>query len=149
MGADFFADVIAAGAILGGFAATFLVFRIQREADYYRNPSQGKINQQQFTSSFALILLATVVTIAVGVVAPLLTLVHLKPRWITPPVVVGGLFAGLALMAGYFFDELVHYRIVLRYWRAEYTEWRREWPIMVISFLIAVALFVLVVALTS
>src|SRR5437667_344489 len=47
---EFFQSVLTAGAIISGFCGSFLVFRIQREAEYYRVPGKHW-NQQHFTPS--------------------------------------------------------------------------------------------------
>ena len=72
---QFYEAVINAGAILAGFCSTFLVFRIQRESNYYRQSAlsyeQGKakdiyIGLTHFTSSFLLIILAATVSMVFG-----------------------------------------------------------------------------------
>jgi hypothetical protein len=97
----FFESVLEA--IIGGFCATFLLFRIQREADYYRNPSQAQpqTNRQQFSSSFLIIILASLMAATFGVVLPLFRLVDPGITWITPKVVVVGLFEAMLLAALY------------------------------------------------
>jgi hypothetical protein len=117
MNDQFFQSVIEAGAIMAGFCGTFLVFRIQREADYYRNPSDGYQGKQHFTSSFLLLILATSIVAVAGVLLPLLHLSGVRCRCLTPEVVVAGFLAVMFLLAGYFVDELFHYRIILRNWR--------------------------------
>ena len=67
--------MLTAGAILSGFCGTFLAFRIQREAAYYRQPAvdyhgnKGKdvyIGLTHFTSAFLLLALATVCSVTFG-----------------------------------------------------------------------------------
>lgn len=130
---DFFQSVIAAGAIIAGFCGSFLVFRIQREADYYRNPSQGHLGQQLFSSSFLLIILSTLIAAISGLVIPLIGLASKGGNFISPKVVVAGVLASLVILAGYFLDELVHYRIVWRNWRKDLENWQREWPILLLT----------------
>src|SRR5271170_1588768 len=94
----FFAASLNVGAILAGFCATFLSFRIQREAGYYRAPDgKGKdtfSNLSHFTASLLLLSLATLWTAVCGIVFPLLALVCSGP-WISPRLIVGGLVGGL------------------------------------------------------
>jgi hypothetical protein len=107
----FFEAAIDAGAILTGFYATFLVFRIQREAEYYR--SKGK---QQFSASLLLLILGMSVTAVMCVGFPLLRLAN--PEFasvgaLKSNIVVRGFIASGILAAGYFLIELIHYRIIL------------------------------------
>jgi hypothetical protein len=106
---------LSTGAILAGFCGTFLSFRIQREAGYYRQAS-GKgadnyIGLTHFTASLALLLMATIFTTVFGIVLPLLALsgFHSSMR---PGIIVGGLIGSVVLLAAYFVAELVHYRIL-------------------------------------
>jgi hypothetical protein len=128
----FFAASLNAGAILAGFCATFLAFRIQREAGYYRSPDgKGKdtfSNLSHFTASLLLLLLATLCTAVCGIVFPLLALVGSTP-WISPHLIVGGLVGGLVLLAAYFATELRHYD-VFKFLRNDPAEWKREWPLV-------------------
>jgi hypothetical protein len=130
----FFSAILSAGAILAGFCGTFLSFRIQREAAYYRQPN-GKGNDTyvgltHFPASLLLLLLATLCTAAFGIVLPVLALSGSQIS--TPPdLIVGGIIASLILMAAYFTVELVHYRI-LRFLPSDKAEWRREgWVVAV------------------
>ncbi len=144
-------DLLTAGAILAGFTGIFLIFRIQREADYYRNPhSKEPLNQQHFTSSFLLIILATLITMLTGVVAPLLTSLGVQSPLISRTSIVAGLFAGLTLIAGYVVDELVHYRIAFKTWRNNvHNEWHRERPVWIGTLIMAGIVAFTVFALTS
>jgi hypothetical protein len=165
---SFFAAIIAAGAILSGFCGTFLAFRIQREANYYRQPAldfrRGEarnvdINRQQFGSAFFLLMLATLCSIFSGFLIPLLALAHCvwameKAEW-----VVGGLVAAPILLAAYFFDELVHYHIfrprVIDHvceWSDTHcprilkdSEWREEFWIVLFAVILAAAALLVVV----
>ncbi len=65
---SFYTATLSAGAILMGFYGTFLAFRIQREANYYRQPaldfglSEARdvyIGLTHFSSSFLLIVMTT------------------------------------------------------------------------------------------
>jgi len=143
----FFGSLLSAGAILSGFCATFLVFRIQREAAYYRQPvvdyseEKGKdvyIGLTHFTSAFLLLVLATVCSATFGFVFPLLALNG--STWISdrPGLVVGGMIAALLLIGAYFVDELVHYQI-LRNLRNDASEWKREWWVIAGGILSAIA----------
>jgi hypothetical protein len=135
----FFESVIAAGAIIAGFCGSFLVFRIQREADFYRNPSDGELGQQYFSSSFLLIILATLLALISGVVLPLFYLSGVRINWLNPKVVVGGLLAAMVMLIGYFVNELVHYRIIGRNWGKDKEDgWRREWPVPLTFFIASI-----------
>ncbi|MCH8216562.1 MAG: hypothetical protein IH892_07295 [Planctomycetes bacterium] len=96
----FFEAVINAGAILAGFSGTFLVFRIQREANYYRQPALSFEHQDavdvyiglmHFTSSFLLIILTSISSIFFGYLIPLFALAGTSGGLFTPRVVVGGM----------------------------------------------------------
>jgi hypothetical protein len=142
---QFFRDIIGAGAIIAGFCGTFLAFRIQREANYFRQPDVnseevGKdiyIGLTQFTSSFLLIILATAVAVICGFLIPLFGLTGRLGGLITPRFAASGLVAALVLLVGYFLDELLHYEIICKNWRKAASGWRREWPIVVIAILLA------------
>jgi hypothetical protein len=137
---QFFANIIAAGAVVASFCAVFLQFRIQREADYYRNPSHPEpLNLQQFSSSFFLIILTTVLAFIFGVILPLLRLSGLGANWIKVQCVVAGLLDTIALLAFYFLDELVHYRIC----RINRCEWLRELPVVLAAMFVGILLPVL------
>jgi hypothetical protein len=143
----FFDTVISAGAILAGFCSTFLAFRIQREADYYRQPALSyedlmardiPIGLQHFTSSFLLIILAAVGALVFGFVIPLFALAGLSGGLISVPFVVAGLVGSLILLAGYFADEMVHYRILGQSLVGDAREWGREAVLVVLVMLVAV-----------
>jgi hypothetical protein len=144
---SFFGSALTAGAILSGFCATFLVFRIQREAAYYRQPlvdyreGKGKdvfIGLTHFSSAFLLLSLATVCSATFGFACPLLALSG--SAWVAdrPGLVVGGIVGALLLVAAYILDELVHYDI-LRRLGSDAREWRREWWVVGLGVLLAVA----------
>jgi hypothetical protein len=145
---SFFETVLNAGAILSGFCATFLAFRIQREAAYYRQAAvdfrEGKgkdvfIGLTHFTSPFLLLLLATVCSAIFGFVFPLLALSG--SAWVVsrPRLVVGGMFAALMLIGAYFLDELVHYRILSGGLVNDAREWKVEWWIVIVGILAAIS----------
>jgi hypothetical protein len=142
----FFAAVLSAGAILSGFCGTFLSFRIQREAGYYRQVAldfrsgMGKdvyVGLTHFTSAFLLLILATACSAIFGFALPLLALNG--AAWVASRrgLVVGGMIAALVLLGAYFIDELVHYNIVTRHLVNDAREWRAEWWIVVIGILAA------------
>jgi hypothetical protein len=144
---SFFEAMLSAGAILSGFCGTFLVFRIQREASYYRqvavdfHEGKGKdiaIGRQHFTSAFLLLVLATMCSATFGFVFPLLALQHPNGYAARPGLVVGGMFASLVLLAAYFLDELVHYRIISGRLASDAREWKSEWWIVAIGILGAI-----------
>jgi hypothetical protein len=147
-----FAPALSAGAILTGFCGTFLTFRIQREAAYYRQPAldfrNGRakdilIDLTHFSSAFFLLILATVCSAVFGFVLPLMALTG--SAWITtrPKVVVAGMISGLVLVGGYFVTELVHYR-VLRRLPGDTEEWKREGWVLAATVLLAFAAFAFV-----
>jgi hypothetical protein len=108
---SFYGSVLSAGSIIAGFCGLFLLFRIQREADFLRQP--GKLHyQQHFTSSMFLIILATICAFVFGVWFPLLGLAGSPCPLLHPPVIVGGLIGASLLLAAYVLDELVHYEIL-------------------------------------
>ena len=88
-----------------------LVFRIQREAEYYRGGNCRKDRQQQFSASFALLILGILASAWFSVIRPLFHLAGLACIDLTS--VVGGIIASVILVGGYFLTELLHYRIVL------------------------------------
>ena len=80
---DFYVAVLTAGTLLTGFSGTFLTFRIQREANYYRQPALSYdqedardifIGLSHFTSSFLLIICSVVLDIVFGFLLPLVAL---------------------------------------------------------------------------
>lgn len=170
---QFFEAIFAAGAILSGFCGTFLVFRIQREANYYRQPvldfrrKEAKsvdIKSQQFSSAFFLLILTSLFSVVFGFVIPLLALAGSAWAMEQTKWVVGGLLAALIWLAAYFFDELVHYHIlrpkVICEWsdrfcqkvlkrRPSDKEWCREWReemwIVLLALILAVVVPLLVV----
>jgi hypothetical protein len=141
----FFSSVLSAGAILSGFCGTFLVFRLQREATYYRQPvvdyvkEKGKdvfIGKTHFSSAFLLLLLATLCSATFGFVFPLLALSG--STWIVarPGLVVGGVIGALLLVGAYFLDELIHYEI-LKKLPSDSREWKREWWVVLLGAVLA------------
>ncbi len=147
-GDSFFAAVLTAGAILSGFCGTFLAFKLQREATYYRQAAvdfregRGKdifVGLTHFTSAFLLLILATACSAIFGFIFPLLALSG--SAWIAsrPKLVVGGMIGALVLIAAYFLDELVHYQILS--WRLvnDAREWKAEWWIVAGGILAAIA----------
>jgi hypothetical protein len=138
----FYTTVLSAGAILTGFAGTFLQFRIQREASYYRQLAvsfeQGKakdvyIGLTHFTPAFLLITLSALMSVTFGFVLPLLALAEMAPRFVTPRVVAVGLLSALWPLLGYFLAELIHYRILSNRLATDLFELRREWISLVIG----------------
>ena len=145
---DIFGDALTAGAVLTGFCGTFLSFRIQREAEYHRKPSDSEdasnpSSLSHFSPSFLILLLASVVTMIFGTVLPLLGLIHVATNWITLKLITAEFFAGLTLIGGYFAVELVHYDIRLNKLENDKAEWRRELPIIFGTVIVATAFFVI------
>ncbi len=153
----FYEAALAAGAIISGFIGTFLAFRIQREANYHRQPvldfnptgdnaraRDVRIGLAHFSSSFLLIVLAALASISFGVAWPLLALAHWAPAMTGPGPIAGGILGAVVLVAAYFLDELVHYRILSGRLVHDIGEWKSESAIVVGGVLLAVLAFVLV-----
>ena len=111
----FFSASLSAGAILTGFCGTFLSFRIQREANYCRQPvvdfetEQAKdifIGLSHFTSSFLLLIVASLLSVVFGFMLPLFAL---GGTTVSKQVVVAGITAAVIFVAAYFACEMVHY----------------------------------------
>lgn len=143
----FFSAIIAAGAILTGFSGTFLQFRIQREANYYRQPvlsyEERKavdvfIGLSHFTSSFLLIIVAVLLEIVFGFTLPLLALAGYGCTVIEPKLVVSGLIAALIFLVGYFCSELVHYGILNRRLLNDKNEWGRHRVLVSVTTILAI-----------
>jgi hypothetical protein len=154
-GTSFFSSVISAGAILSGFCGTFLSFRLQREANYFRMPvadldhptgSSRDINQTHFTSALFLLLLGTLTSVVFGFLIPLMALAGISGAQNLATAVVSGLAAALVLIATYFLDELVHYRI---FWPGrllqDIGEWEGEWGIVATGLIAASVVAMLVI----
>ncbi len=145
---SFFEAVLTAGAILSGFCGTFLAFKLQREATYYRQPAvdfrTGKgrdvfIGLTHFTSPFLLLILATSLSAIFGFVLPLLALSGQPAFAPNPRLIVGGVLGALFLLAAYFLDELVHYGILGGRLARDAKEWKAEWWIVSAGILAALA----------
>jgi hypothetical protein len=128
---QFFDAILSAGAILTGFCGTFLSFRIQREANYYRQPApnaQGGqpgdvcYNLQQFSAAFLVLIAATLFCMYFGVAVPLLFFGGWGVLYERKTIVIG-LLAGLVLVLAYFVIELVHYEIIRLKVRPSTIEW--------------------------
>jgi hypothetical protein len=143
---SFFEAIISAGAIMSGFCGTFLAFRIQREANYYRQPALSYdrgdakdilIKLTHFTSPFLLLILASLCSMAFGFLIPLLALAGSVWALAQTKLVVAGLVATLILLIAYFFDELVHYRILSPQLLNDAREWREELVIVLVALTVA------------
>lgn len=149
----FFSAALSAGAILTGFCGTFLSFRIQREAAYHRQPAldydEGDardvyIGLSHFTSSFLVLILASLVTMGFGFVLPLFALAGLGGEFITVKMVAGGLVTALMLISGYFLVEMRHYHILSNKLLHDRAEWGRQNRFVAIFAFLAVVLGLLV-----
>lgn len=129
----FYGAALTAGSILSGFFGTFLSFRIQREASYYRQPAldfnsrRAKdifVDLSRFPVSLALLLLSMFCSTVWGVVLPLVALAGLELPILWPPNVLAGIIASIVLVAGYFYLEMFHYGML----RRNGAEWGREIP---------------------
>lgn len=138
-----YAALLSAGAILTGFCGTFLSFRIQREANYHRQPALDfKTNQARdvfiglshFTSSFLLLIVATLLAVSFGFICPLLSLVGAQ---IPPKIIVSGMVSSVVFVVGYFTCELVHYRILNRKLLNDPREWGRAWGVVTATVVLA------------
>jgi hypothetical protein len=148
-----FGDALAGGAILTGFCGTFLSFRIQREANYYRQVALNFVTREardvpmglsHFSAGFLILILASIANLFFGTALPLLGLSGLGGKWITMKLTAAGLFGGLALLVGYFWIELIHYNIVPKQLLHDTAEWKREGPIVIAFVVIAAGLFFLI-----
>ena len=156
---DFFQSVLTAGAIISGFCGSFLVFRIQREASYFRYPGLGDRNQQHLTPSLLLLIVATLALSVFSVCLPLLALAGRYPQWLgpdlRPTLLVWGLTFSIFTLGAYVVDELVHYRILCplrkvrerrapkwlrRIVKVDWYGFRREWPFLLGGLAIAALL---------
>ena len=144
---DFFSAALSAGAILSGFCGTFLAFRLQREASYYRQVALDfgrrkakdvPIGLTRFTSALLLLVLATMFAAVFGFVFPLLALRHYSWFGDRAGYVVGGVIASLILLFAYFADELFHYRIIFKRLAPDVHDWKREWWIVALGISVAV-----------
>ncbi|WP_299212192.1 hypothetical protein [uncultured Tateyamaria sp.] len=149
----FFSAALSAGAILTGFCGTFLSFRIQREAAYHRQPAldyeEGEardiyIGLSHFTSSFLVLILASLVTMVFGFIMPLLALAGFGIAVISVSVVTGGLVAALVLISGYFLVEMRHYHILSNRLLHDRAEWGRQNGFVAICVFVAVVLFLMI-----
>ena len=145
---NFFAAALAAGSILTGFCGTFLSFRIQREANYYRQPvldfhSQSArdvyIGLTHFTSAFLLLSMGAFLAVVFGFALPLMALAG--ATWISASPVVGGILASLVLVLAYFLNEMVHYGVLNTNLINDAKEWRRGRALLAVAFIIAVGVF--------
>jgi hypothetical protein len=149
----FFESIINAGAILAGFCGTFIAFRIQREANYYRQPVLSyeeekakdiEIGLTHFTSSFLLIVLAALMSLLFGLCIPMLGLAGLDTFLTRRSVVAAGIVGAMALLVGYFVDELIHYGIIFGRLKNDVFEWKKETPVVIATILLAVVCMILV-----
>ena len=150
----FFSAALSAGAILTGFCGTFLSFRIQREANYHRQPALSyeendakdvHIGLSHFTSSFLILLIASLTTMAFGFVLPLIALSGIMGDVVTVRMVTGGLVSALVLIAGYFLVEMRHYHILSNKLIHDRKEWGRQSGLVIALVLLSIALFFLVI----
>ena len=146
----FFEAVISAGAILAGFCGTFLAFRIQREANYYRQPALDYAEEKardvyigltHFSSAFFLVSIATICSMIFGFLIPLFAIAGSKWALAQTKLVVSGLTASLILLLGYFVVELVHYDILSSDFIKDVLEQKREnWIMLGVVVLIIIGL---------
>ena len=144
---EFFSACFGAGATLTGFCGTFLSFRIQREANYHRQPAldfqSGTakdifIGLSHFTSSFLLLIIASLLALIFGFTLPLFGLAGLP---ISKQTVVAGMMATIIFIVGYFACEMVHYGVLNKRLLHDRDEWGRSVVIVIYTFLAATSLF--------
>lgn len=156
---DFFSAALSAGSILTGFCGTFLSFRIGREAAYYRQPvlqyvpdknvglaQDVPIGLTHFSSSFLILLIASLVTMGFGFILPLIALAGFGGDFVTVRIVTGGLVAAVMLISGYFLVEMQHYYILSNELVNDLKEKRRELWLVAVCMILAVGLFALIVS---
>jgi hypothetical protein len=136
----FFSSVVSAGAILTGFCGSFLAFRIQREASYYRQPVLDyatetardiEIDLSHFSYPFLLLIVASLGALFFGVVLPLFGIAGVSNGLVSPGITVAGLLASTIVLCGYFLAELSHYEILRGKLINDPAEKRRAVPIMI------------------
>lgn len=147
----YFGACLSAGAILTGFCGTFLSFRIQREASYYRQPvcdfstQSGRdvyLGLAHFSSPFLILILATLLAAGFGFICPLLAISGFD---ISKPIIVAGMLAALVAILGYFMCELVHYGVINAKLLNDGYEWKRSSGVVVITFALSIIAAVTVV----
>ena len=149
---SFFSACLSAGAILTGFCGTFLSFRIQREANYYRQPAldfkSGRakdidIGLSHFTSSFLLLIVASLLAVLFGFLLPLLALTGIN---VPKQAVVAGMLSSVVFIVAYFSCEMVHFGVLNRKLLHDRHEWGRSTGIVFVACFAAVVLsFVIVI----
>jgi hypothetical protein len=136
---SFIEAALTAGSILTGFVGTFLNFRIQREASYYRSPENPNTDQQHFGASFFLIIFAAVSSAIFGVALPLFALMPGHYFVIQPEMILAGILGSIVIVIAYFFAELFHYRIIFKQYNGKWIfnpdreGWRREFLIVALA----------------
>lgn len=147
----FYGAAISAGAILTGFCGIFLSFRLQREANYYRQVAidfkhktarDVYVGLTHFTGPLLLLLLATIVAAFFGFVFPLVVLAEPALQTIfSVGIVTAGEVAALVLLFGYFVGELVHYQVLNMSLVNDSKEWSKQWPVVLLAVMAASAAF--------
>ena len=143
-----------AGAILTGFCGTFLSFRLQREANYYRQVAVDfehneardiYVGLTHFTGPLLLLLLSTIVAALFGFVFPLVALAEPASQiMFSVGIVAAGEVAALVLLFGYFVGELVHYQVLTTSLVNDAMEWGSQWPVVLLTVMLAAAVFFVV-----
>lgn len=128
----YLAACLSAGAILTGFCGTFLSFRIQREANYYRQPvldfesrtaEDVFIGRTHFSSPFLLLIIGTLMASGFGFISPLLAISGIA---VSKMVIVSGMISSMVTILGYFVCELVHYGVLNTRLMNDKAEWGRS-----------------------
>ena len=148
--ATFFSACLSAGAILSGFCGTFLSFRIQREAMYYRQPALDFASRtakdvpillSHFSSSFLLLIIASVLALGFGFVLPLLALADVV---VSRRLVVAGMLVSVLFVASYFLCEMRHYGVLDNRLLNDRREWGKSKVLVGTTFVLAVSIILLV-----
>ena len=150
----FYGAALSAGAILTGFCGAFLSFRLQREANYYRQVAVDFESEEardvyvgltHFTGPLLLLLLATIVAALFGFVFPLIVLAAPASQVVfSVGIVTAGEVAALALLFGYFVGELIHYKVLSTDLVNDAKEWGKQWPIVFLTAILAIVVFYVV-----
>lgn len=148
---EFYGAALSAGAILTGFCGTFLSFRLQREANYYRQVAVDFENKAardifvgltHFTGPLLLLLFSTVIAALFGFVFPLVVLAEpALQTMFSVEIVAAGEVAALVLLFGYFIGELIHYRVLNTNLVNDTKEWGKQWAVVLLTVMLAGAVF--------
>ncbi len=127
----FYSAMLTVASILAGFYGTFLSFRLQREAQFFRN------RRQQHTTPSLLVLVMGIVMLGwFGIWQPLS---FFAGRVVSQESTIRGVVTALLLGVAYFVLELLHYEILFR-WGGKLYNWLVGLALVFISFIIGFGL---------